>query len=408
MRNWPSCGCCGSAAPSTVRQVHEALSRERPSAYTTALKMLQIMTEKGLVRRDDSDRTHVYQLEADGGADPAAAGARPARPRVRRLRVEARHAGARDQARDSRRSWRDPQADRDTRATAATPAAIRMEVNCEHRECRGCIATPGGAGRRLGTAAVRLAGGADRRDLTRCILWLLRNSAPDVRYVVGTIGLSLMLTMPVVTGGAAVASGAERPEAADRPIGTCDVPTPARCWHHAAVPAPRRPPPRPAGEADAPARRESARGRGCRRSSRLAVRRRRAVAPAGERLGVGAADESHGTAPSPDAGSGSARLLAAAAHRDGRSGFSNRRGRRADGDRLAEPVVLLPASALAGLSPASSRRSSRTNSRTSAATTTWSTCCRRRRDAAVLSPGGLVAVPARSGPSARTAATIWR
>lgn len=47
--------------PSSVRQVHEALSRERPSAYTTALKMLQIMTEKGLVRRDDRDRTHIYQ-----------------------------------------------------------------------------------------------------------------------------------------------------------------------------------------------------------------------------------------------------------------------------------------------------------------------------------------------------------
>ena len=41
--------------------MHDALSRERPSAYTTALKMLQIMTEKGLVRRDDSDRTHIYQ-----------------------------------------------------------------------------------------------------------------------------------------------------------------------------------------------------------------------------------------------------------------------------------------------------------------------------------------------------------
>jgi predicted transcriptional regulator len=48
---------------STVRQVHDALSRERPSAYTTALKMLQIMTEKGLVRRDVSDRTHVYQAK---------------------------------------------------------------------------------------------------------------------------------------------------------------------------------------------------------------------------------------------------------------------------------------------------------------------------------------------------------
>lgn len=48
--------------PSTVRQVHEVLvSRDRPTAYTTALKLLQIMTEKGLVRRDETDRTHVYQ-----------------------------------------------------------------------------------------------------------------------------------------------------------------------------------------------------------------------------------------------------------------------------------------------------------------------------------------------------------
>ena len=45
----------------TVRQVHDVLSRERPAAYTTALKMLQIMTEKGLVRRDETDRTHIYQ-----------------------------------------------------------------------------------------------------------------------------------------------------------------------------------------------------------------------------------------------------------------------------------------------------------------------------------------------------------
>jgi len=47
--------------PSTVRQVHEVLSRERPAAYTTALKLLQIMTDKGLVSRDERDRSHVYQ-----------------------------------------------------------------------------------------------------------------------------------------------------------------------------------------------------------------------------------------------------------------------------------------------------------------------------------------------------------
>jgi predicted transcriptional regulator len=47
--------------PSTVRQVHDVLERERPSAYTTALKLLQIMTEKGLVERDERDRTHIYR-----------------------------------------------------------------------------------------------------------------------------------------------------------------------------------------------------------------------------------------------------------------------------------------------------------------------------------------------------------
>ena len=47
--------------PSTVRQVHDVLGRERAAAYTTALKLLQIMTEKGLVDRDERDRTHVYR-----------------------------------------------------------------------------------------------------------------------------------------------------------------------------------------------------------------------------------------------------------------------------------------------------------------------------------------------------------
>lgn len=47
--------------PSTVRQVHDVLNRERPSAYTTSLKLLQIMTEKGLVERDERDRTHIYR-----------------------------------------------------------------------------------------------------------------------------------------------------------------------------------------------------------------------------------------------------------------------------------------------------------------------------------------------------------
>ena len=46
--------------PSTVRQAHEELTKSRFTGYTTTLKMLQIMTAKGLVERDDSQRTHVY------------------------------------------------------------------------------------------------------------------------------------------------------------------------------------------------------------------------------------------------------------------------------------------------------------------------------------------------------------
>src|SRR3954469_25516964 len=48
-----------SRGPSTVREVAREMRRE--SAYTTILKLLQIMIEKGLVVRDESPRTHVYE-----------------------------------------------------------------------------------------------------------------------------------------------------------------------------------------------------------------------------------------------------------------------------------------------------------------------------------------------------------
>jgi BlaI family penicillinase repressor len=47
--------------PSTVRQVHEVVARDRKLAYTTTLKLLQIMTEKRLVVREAEHRSHVYQ-----------------------------------------------------------------------------------------------------------------------------------------------------------------------------------------------------------------------------------------------------------------------------------------------------------------------------------------------------------
>ncbi len=47
--------------PSTVRDVHEALSKTQATGYTTILKLMQIMTDKGLVVRDESQRAHVYE-----------------------------------------------------------------------------------------------------------------------------------------------------------------------------------------------------------------------------------------------------------------------------------------------------------------------------------------------------------
>jgi predicted transcriptional regulator len=45
----------------TVREVQESLSEAKPTGYTTVLKLMQIMTDKGLVRRDERQRAHVYE-----------------------------------------------------------------------------------------------------------------------------------------------------------------------------------------------------------------------------------------------------------------------------------------------------------------------------------------------------------
>ena len=47
--------------PSTVRDVHDELKRERDVGYTTVLKIMQVMAEKKLVTRDESERSHVYK-----------------------------------------------------------------------------------------------------------------------------------------------------------------------------------------------------------------------------------------------------------------------------------------------------------------------------------------------------------
>lgn len=50
-----------SRGPSTVREIHEVIVKRKPTQYTTVLKLMQIMAEKGLVRRDEKQRAHVYE-----------------------------------------------------------------------------------------------------------------------------------------------------------------------------------------------------------------------------------------------------------------------------------------------------------------------------------------------------------
>ncbi|MGC2831000.1 MAG: BlaI/MecI/CopY family transcriptional regulator [Candidatus Acidiferrum sp.] len=50
-----------SIGPSTVRSVYDVIRRRRPAQYSTVLKFMQIMAEKGLVRRDEKERAHIYE-----------------------------------------------------------------------------------------------------------------------------------------------------------------------------------------------------------------------------------------------------------------------------------------------------------------------------------------------------------
>jgi predicted transcriptional regulator len=50
-----------SRGATTVREVHETISARKPTQYTTVLKTLQIMAEKGLVSRDETQRAHIYE-----------------------------------------------------------------------------------------------------------------------------------------------------------------------------------------------------------------------------------------------------------------------------------------------------------------------------------------------------------
>ena len=53
--------------PSTVREVNDHLNESREIGYTTTLKIMQIMLQKGLVKRDETFRTHVYRADVQEG-----------------------------------------------------------------------------------------------------------------------------------------------------------------------------------------------------------------------------------------------------------------------------------------------------------------------------------------------------
>jgi predicted transcriptional regulator len=50
--------------PATVRELHDTVNHQRPVVYTSVLKILQIMTEKGLVEREESGKAHIYRAAA--------------------------------------------------------------------------------------------------------------------------------------------------------------------------------------------------------------------------------------------------------------------------------------------------------------------------------------------------------
>ena len=50
-----------SIGPATVRDVYNVLSRRRPAQYSTTLKFMQIMADKGLVQRDEKQKAHIYE-----------------------------------------------------------------------------------------------------------------------------------------------------------------------------------------------------------------------------------------------------------------------------------------------------------------------------------------------------------
>ena len=138
----------------------------REAGYTTVLKLLQIMTEKGLVVRDEVGANPHLRRRVYPGSDAAAARDRSARPRVRRLGGQARAAGA------GRRARRRPKSSPKSGSCSRTRPRRRIEPM-----------TPFLADRRLDADSFRLAGRRDRRSPPRSRCGSPRDRSANVRYV---------------------------------------------------------------------------------------------------------------------------------------------------------------------------------------------------------------------------------
>ncbi len=68
-----------------MREVHDVINQRRPAQYSTILKFMQIMAEKGLVLRDESLRAHVYRSTRPREWTPTAARWAPAEARIQRI-----------------------------------------------------------------------------------------------------------------------------------------------------------------------------------------------------------------------------------------------------------------------------------------------------------------------------------
>ena len=170
----------------TVRDVHETLACRKPIGYTTTLKLMQNMHEKGLVVRDESQRSHVYRVGAVAGGRPTDHAADDPR---------SRHLAGRPPRWSCRPSAREKSALRNWPKSAVCSTAWKESRN-EHTG-KPVRQRPDPASG-VDAAALRL-GGSGRGVALAAVLAALRRQSARVRYLVACGALALAAAAPAIT-----------------------------------------------------------------------------------------------------------------------------------------------------------------------------------------------------------------